>query len=164
MRAAGRLVTRTTMMAILLGVLAVGNIAAALDSLPQFQDAEKQQLYDRLVRELRCLVCQNQNLMDSNADLATDLRRKTHEMVGQGQEYGQIVDFMVNRYGNFVLYRPPVNPATFALWALPFACLALVALLVARHFRRQATASEAALSNSSLQQANRLLGESDPES
>ncbi len=164
MHAARQFVPKIKMLVILLGMLTVAHAAVALDSLPQFQDSEKQQLYDQLIRELRCLVCQNQNLMDSNADLATDLRRKTHEMVGQGQEYDQIVDFMVNRYGNFVLYRPPVNPATFALWGLPFACLVLVALIVAHYFRRQATASEVILSTESLHQANRLLGESDPES
>lgn len=148
---------------ILLGSIVSFQVALAQAPLPEFQDAEKQVIYDRLIRELRCLVCQNQNLMDSNAELAADLRKKTHEMVQQGLDYPQVVDFMVNRYGNFVLYRPPVNPATFALWGLPFAGLVLVVFLVTRYIRRQAAMSRAALTDEALQRANQLLDDSDSE-
>jgi cytochrome c-type biogenesis protein CcmH len=73
----------------------------------------------RLAAELRCLVCQNQTIADSHADLATDLRRQIREMLEAGKTDQEVLDFMTQRYGDFVLYRPPVKPTTALLWAGP---------------------------------------------
>jgi len=78
-----------------------------------------------LAEELRCLVCQNQTIADSNAELAVDLRRQIREQIAQGRNDAQIIDYMVQRYGDFVLYRPPLRATTALLWAGPFILLAL---------------------------------------
>lgn len=93
-----------------------------------FGSPAKEALYKELIQELRCLVCQNQNLADSNAELAGDLRTETHEMVEAGKSRDEIVDYMVARYGDFVLYRPPVNTTTAMLWGGPF-LLVLIGLI-----------------------------------
>ena len=80
-------------------------------------ELEKQML--GIAAELRCLVCQNQTIADSNAELAVDLRKQVMDMLRQGQSQQQILDYMTARYGDFVLYRPPMNPATFLLWFGP---------------------------------------------
>ena len=97
--------------------------------------------YRGLVEELRCLVCQNQTIADSNAGLARDLRNKVDEMLREGQSDEEILSYMVRRYGNFVRYRPPFDPATVLLWVGPFvlAGAALVMLLV--RIRRRAPVS-----------------------
>lgn len=77
----------------------------------------------RLAGELRCLVCQNQTIADSHAPLAEDLRRQVREMIARGETDAQIIDFMTQRYGDFVLYRPPLKGSTVALWFGPFALL-----------------------------------------
>ncbi len=91
----------------------------------QFKSAEQEQTYQALIKELRCLVCQNQNLADSNADLAKDLRSKTYQMVIAGKSRKQIVAFMTERYGDFVMYRPPIKATTVLLWFGPFVFLIL---------------------------------------
>ncbi len=107
----------------------------------QFATPKQEQLYQQLIQELRCLVCQNQNLADSNADLAKDLRGKTYEMVVANKTHGEIAEFMVARYGDFVLYRPPVNSATALLWFGPFALLALALGFVLLRLKRQGAAN-----------------------
>lgn len=91
---------------------------AAVEPL-QFASPQDEARYRTLTEELRCLVCQNQNLADSNADLAKDLRRETYKMVNEGKSNPEIVEFMVDRYGDFVLYRPPVKSTTLLLWFGP---------------------------------------------
>ena len=86
----------------------------------EFDTPDQEAAYKEMVNELRCLVCQNQNIADSNAELAQDLKRKTYEMVMQGKAKNEIADFMVQRYGDFVLYRPPVSNTTLLLWSGPF--------------------------------------------
>lgn len=100
---------------LLLPVLGLASIEAY-----RFDDPEKEANYRVLIAELRCLVCQNQNLADSNAELAQDLRRQTYEMVQSGSSNEEVVTYMVQRYGDFVLYRPPLKPSTALLWAGPF--------------------------------------------
>ena len=97
---------------------------ASLEML-SFANPQQETRYKKIIAELRCLVCQNQNLADSNADLAQDLRKKTHAMILAGQTNAQIIDFMVARYGDFVRYRPPFNPSTALLWISPALLLAL---------------------------------------
>ena len=92
-------------------------------------DPELDARYQALIREVRCLVCQNQTIADSNADLASDLRREIREMVVAGASDAEIADFLVARYGDFVLYRPPLQPNTWALWGGP-AAMVLIGLIV----------------------------------
>jgi cytochrome c-type biogenesis protein CcmH len=95
-----------------------------------FEDAAQEARYNDLTLELRCLVCQNQNLADSDAPLAQDLRREIYEMMMAGQTDEQIKTFMVERYGDFVLYRPPMQGNTIALWVLPIVLLLFGAVIV----------------------------------
>lgn len=108
-----------------------------------FKTPQQEQLYTQLINELRCLVCQNQNLADSNAALALDLRQKTYEMVSSGASRDEIVDFMVSRYGEFVLYRPPVQQNTLLLWLGPglflLVGIGVAARIVLRNSKRDAT-------------------------
>ncbi len=96
-----------------------------------FDSAAQEARYNNLTLELRCLVCQNQNLADSDAPLAQDLRREIYDMMVAGQTDEQIKTFMVDRYGDFVLYRPPVQGNTLALWVLPVLLLVFGAVIVA---------------------------------
>jgi cytochrome c-type biogenesis protein CcmH len=89
-----------------------------------------------LASELRCLVCQNQTLADSNAELAVDMRNRIREEIARGASDDEVVDLMVSRYGDFVLYRPPLKATTWLLWAGPFLLLALGAWLLVRRLRR----------------------------
>ena len=88
-----------------------------------------------IAAELRCLVCQNQSIAESNADLAVDLRRQIREQLKEGRSERDVLDFMVQRYGDFVLYRPPLKASTFLLWGGPFLLLVLGIFLLARKIR-----------------------------
>lgn len=85
----------------------------------QFATPELESRYQTLTEELRCLVCQNQNIADSHAELAQDLRRKVYEKLNAGESNEQIITYMTERYGDFVLYRPPFNARTWILWLTP---------------------------------------------
>jgi cytochrome c-type biogenesis protein CcmH len=109
-----------------------------------FEDAAQEQRFNDLTLELRCLVCQNQNLADSDAPLAQDLRREIYDMMVAGQTNEQIKAFMVDRYGDFVLYRPPVQGNTLALWTLPILLLfggAVVVFFTVRNRNRKLAAA-----------------------
>lgn len=93
--------------------------AAAIDTGQAFDDPAQQQRYEQLIRELRCLVCQNQSIADSNATLASDLRREVRDMIQAGSSDDEIRTFMTERYGDFVLYEPPMAPRTWLLWLAP---------------------------------------------
>jgi cytochrome c-type biogenesis protein CcmH len=113
-------------------------------------DAAGQARLKALSEELRCLVCQNQTLADSHADLAIDLRNQVHELIAAGQTDAQIRAYMVERYGDFVLYKPPVQGNTALLWGGPFALLAvggLVWTLVQRRSRLAAAPASVAPSD-----------------
>ena len=108
--------------------------------------------------ELRCLVCQNQTIADSHADLAVDLRNQVRTKLAAGESERQIKDFMVERYGDFVLYRPPLKATTVLLWVGPFALLALAAFALWRAIRQRAQRlASAAPSDAELARARRLL-------
>ncbi|MCW9048629.1 MAG: cytochrome c-type biogenesis protein CcmH [Gammaproteobacteria bacterium] len=102
-----------------------------------FATPQMEKDYNVLVQELRCLVCQNQNLADSNAELAQDMRLRVYKMLSEGNSKDEIVDFMVLRYGDFVMYRPPVKKSTLVLWYSPLIFLAVAALVVVSYLRRQ---------------------------
>ena len=111
-----------------------------------------------LADELRCLVCQNQTLAESNAPLAVDLRNQIREQLAKGASEGEVREFMVARYGDFVRYRPPLKASTLLLWFGPFLLLATgIALLVRAVRRRRAAASPAPLSEEERARAARLL-------
>jgi len=108
--------------------------------------------------ELRCLVCQNQTLADSNAELAVDLRNVIREQLSNGASERDVRDFMVARYGDFVLYRPPLKASTLALWAGPFVLLAAGLALLVRRLRRRPPEPQA-LSEAERARAAELLRE-----
>jgi len=109
--------------------LLFSGLAAAKEPLV-FTDPEQEARYQHLTTELRCLVCQNQNLADSDAELAQDLRSEIYEMLQAGQTNDQIKTFLVDRYGDFVLYRPPLQSNTIALWAMPVSLLVIGGLVL----------------------------------
>ena len=100
-----------------------------------FETEAQRELYQTLIQELRCPKCQNQNLADSNAPVASDMREKVYEMMQSGSSDEQIVDYMVDRYGDFVHYTPPVKSKTIFLWAAP-AVVFVIGLLVLVMIRR----------------------------
>ncbi|WP_020681730.1 cytochrome c-type biogenesis protein [Marinobacterium rhizophilum] len=118
---------------------------AAIDSF-EFRDDEARERFQHLTAELRCPKCQNQNIADSNSPIAQDLRTEIHRMVQQGDSDQDIIDFMVARYGEFVLYRPRVTAQTLALWYGPFVLLAIgaVVVLVMTRRRKRAGSSDGA--------------------
>ena len=108
-------------------LLVLSSPAPAVIESYEFSDPAQETRYQNMIAQLRCLVCQNQNLADSNADLAKDLRARTYQMISDGATDDEITEFMTARYGDFVLYRPPLRLRTALLWLGPFAIL-LVAL------------------------------------
>ena len=123
-----------------------------------FSQQKDEKLEDRvtaLSTELRCLVCQNQTLADSNAPLAVDLRNTIREQLAKGASEREVVDFMTARYGDFVLYRPPFKAATALLWAGPFLLLAFGVVLLVRRIRKRP--EEPALADEERARAARLL-------
>lgn len=113
-----------------------------------------------IAEELRCLVCQNQTIADSHAELAVDLKNQVREMLQKGQSEAQIKEYMVQRYGDFVLYRPAVKNNTWMLWLGPFVLLvgALIFLIVKLKKRNSRLASEQGLSAAAQRRADQLLG------
>ena len=122
-----------------------------------FSSPEHEERYRSLVDELRCLVCQNQNIAESNADLATDLRREVYRMVEAGQTAGEVAAFMVARYGDFVLYRPPLKGGTLMLWAGPFVLAAFGLTVLAIHLRRRRRMPAAALDAGERERVRRIF-------
>ena len=111
--------------------------AQAKEALPLDADPALEARVMLVAEELRCLVCQNETLAASQADLAVDLRKQIRAQLKEGRTQAQIIDFMVQRYGEFVRYRPPFNPTTALLWAGPFVLLVLAAFVLATNIRRR---------------------------
>ncbi|MCB1866881.1 MAG: cytochrome c-type biogenesis protein CcmH [Chromatiales bacterium] len=132
--------------------------------LRDFGSKADEERYKDLIAELRCMVCQNQSLADSDAPLAKDLRDEVYEMFSAGQSNVEITDFLVARYGDFVLYRPPVKSETIVLWAGPFVLLLVVVIGVAIYLRRRTPVTNiAALSDDERERLNRALNDTDRE-
>ena len=104
---------------LLLMLWLVSQAASAEIEIYDFKDPLLEQRYQTLTEQLRCLVCQNQNIADSHAELAQDLRRKVYELLNSGNNDDQIIRYMTDRYGDFVLYRPPLKLKTLLLWLTP---------------------------------------------
>lgn len=122
-----------------------------------FDNPDQEQRFLQLTKELRCLVCQNQSLGDSKAGLADDLRKEVFRLLKEGASDPEIVDFLVKRYGEFVLYKPQVKPATYALWYGPAALLMIGALTLFILIRRRAKAVVIAPSGPQAEQVRRFL-------
>lgn len=127
----------------------------------EFENPALLKRYQSLIAELRCLVCQNQNLADSDADLAKDLRRKTEEMLKAGQSDEEILGYMRERYGDFVLYSPPLNATTSFLWIGPFILLAIALISVFTFVKRKQTntLSTQTENNTGLARVRKLLND-----
>jgi cytochrome c-type biogenesis protein CcmH len=125
----------------------------------EFASPEQEARYKHLIQELRCTVCQNQNIAESNAELAEDLRRKTYELLQEGLSDEQILGYMAERYGNFVLYRPPLTAGTLLLWIGPFLVAAFGGFLLLRvlHSRRADRGPAQRVPEAKLHQAEALL-------
>jgi cytochrome c-type biogenesis protein CcmH len=108
-----------------------------------FETKEQEERFKQLALELRCTVCQNQNLADSDATLAHDLRRKVHEMLMAGKTDEEIKQYMVERYGDFVLYRPPVQKNTYLLWVAPLVLLLIGALILRSSIKKRSALFDA---------------------
>lgn len=130
----------------------------AKDARPIAEDPVLEERVMKLSRELRCLVCQNETLADSRADLAEDLRNEIREQMRAGKTDQEIIQFLTARYGKFVLYRPPVDPTTYLLWFGPFVLLATGLWLLFRYVRQRGGAiAEAPLSPEERRRADALL-------
>jgi len=124
----------------------------------KFEDPAQEAIYKELISELRCLVCQNQNIADSNAELAQDMRAKTYDLVRQGMSKAEVGDFMAERYGDFVLYKPPFNAKTAVLWVGPFLIFVVAIWLMLRTIRaRRAENETATIAEEQLSEAASLL-------
>ena len=119
------------------------NIASAKDAAPLADDPVTEQRLIAISEEMRCLVCQNESLAGSRSDLANDLRREIRILIVEGKTDEQIRNFMVDRYGDFVLYRPPVKPITWLLWIGPFIILlaGIIGLMIYLRRRNQSVPS-----------------------
>lgn len=132
--------------------------AVAKEAAPMAADPELEKKVNEIAAELRCLVCQNQTIADSHAELAIDLKNQVREMVRQGKTRDDVVDYMVQRYGDFVRYRPPVKPTTYLLWVGPF--LLLIGgfiLLIMNLKKRRALVTDTPLSEEEHQKLESLL-------
>ena len=143
------------MTALLLAACATSALAS--EAQPAAVDVALEKRVTALSSELRCLVCQNQTIADSNAPLAVDLRNQVREKLASGMSEGDIIDFMVARYGDFVLYRPPVKAATVLLWFGPPLLLLVGLWLFARTVLRRRATAAAPLSAEEQARARALL-------
>ena len=141
-------------------ILLFPSLAVAGEATPLAENPQIEARLKVLAVELRCLVCQNQTLADSNAPLAEDLRREVREMIAKNMSDKEIIDFLVTRYGDFVLYRPPLKTTTTLLWVGPFLLLigGAIALVMALR-RRQKKLSDVALSEAERNRVAQLLSE-----
>lgn len=112
--------------------------ARAIDTGVAFEDPELQARYETIISEVRCLMCQNESIKDSNAFLAADLRREIRRMIEEGKTDAEIKDFLVDRYGEFALYRPPASGKTLLVWIAPFLLLLGGVLVLVNVLRRRA--------------------------
>ena len=144
--------------------VSVVNPALAKEAAPLAQDEAVEKRMVAISSELRCLVCQNESLSASNAELAHDLRREIRSQITAGKSDGEIREFMVSRYGDFVLYRPPLKGSTLLLWFGPLLLLLVALVAMIRYLRWRASAPEATpLTDAQRRQADRLLDSGDRE-
>ncbi|WP_429013733.1 cytochrome c-type biogenesis protein [Aeromonas veronii] len=142
---------------LLLGWVVQAPAMAAID-VYTFDNDNQEQVFRKLTKELRCPKCQNQDIADSNAGLAKDLRDKTYQMVREGKDKEEIVDYMVARYGNFILYNPPLMASTLILWLGPLLVILIGGAVVVMRSRRP-PAVKIQLDNALSEEEQRRLAE-----
>lgn len=149
---------RKGFLSFLLGLLLASGQAWAVIEAYEFDNEEARARYNQLTAELRCPKCQNQNIADSNAPIAQDLRREVHRLISQGASDEEVVDHMVERYGEFVIYRPRFSASTFVLWFGPL-IIGIIGLLVIVGMVRASTKKkqEAVLSGDERHKLSQLL-------
>ena len=136
-------------------------VAAPIETF-KFDSPETEKVFRTLSEEIRCLVCQNQNIAESNADLAKDLRLEIYTMLSKGKTEDEIVEFMVDRYGDYVLYRPPFKPVTWLLWFGPAIIFVIGLIFVVRFMKSQSMSRvEEGLSEEDLERIKNLHAEQD---
>ena len=141
----------------ILFILTVSLLANSLGAESTAVSPEYENRYHDLLNELRCLVCQNQTIAESDADLAKDLRIEVKKMLEDGATDTDIIDFMVNRYGDFVLYKPLVKPKTYLLWFGPFVILLIVLIFLFVVIKKQSVAKEVKLSSEEQEKLDSVL-------
>lgn len=147
------------LMVAIVGLGFVAN-AAAKEAVPMAKDPELEAKVNEIAHELRCLVCQNQTIADSHAPLAVDLKDQVREMVKKGASRDDVVDYMVERYGDFVRYRPPVKPTTYLLWIGPFILMVLGLFLLTYNLKkRKKIVKDAPLNEEEHQKLKSILNE-----
>ena len=127
----------------LLLILLVSTFSVMAIDIHEFDTEEQRQDYKQRTEELRCLVCQNQNIADSDAGLAKDLRNEVAKLIKQGQNQVQITDYLVQRYGEFVTYNPPMGTDTIVLWVMPLLVLIIAIFVLIRSIRNNSKLSGA---------------------
>jgi cytochrome c-type biogenesis protein CcmH len=125
-----------------------------------FENPGQDENFRAIIEEMRCLVCQNESLAGSNAELAVDLRNEIYDMMKGGQSKAEIIDFMVARYGDFVLYSPPVKPSTYPIWFGPLIVFLIGGVVLFRIIRRKNQSRETELSDAEQQRLKQLLNQS----
>lgn len=123
----------------------------------KFDNPKQGEEFRSLIEQMRCLVCQNESLAGSNADLAEDLRQEIYEMMQAGKSKDEVVKFMVARYGDFVLYDPPVKPSTYPIWFGPLLIFLIGAFVLYRNLKKKSRSQESELSEAERQRLDRLL-------
>ena len=143
---------------VLLGALLAWGVAPAYTLQEfSFDNPAQERDFRDLTGKLRCLVCQNESLAASQSDLAQDLRKEVYAMMRDGKTKGEITTFLVDRYGDFVLYEPPVKPSTYLLWFGPFLLVGIGGFLLLRALRRQGSAPDPTLSADEQARIERLI-------
>ena len=144
---------------IILSLLVSMSMLEAAVEIKKFQKPEHEHRYKHLINEFRCVVCQNQNIADSNAALAKDLRKQVFRMIDAGKNDDEIMEFMVVRYGDFVLYRPQFNSMTFLLWVGPFIIFVIGLYFLISFIRQRKKMTVTELSNKDKEKLKKLLNE-----
>jgi cytochrome c-type biogenesis protein CcmH len=133
-------------------LLAISGFAHAVKEVELLQTEDEERFHE-LANELRCMVCQNQTIADSNAELARDFRNQVKEKINAGESNEQIREYMVSRYGDYILYRPPFNMATALLWGGPFLLILVGIVIIARLLKRRPQKDDSAAGVDAQQQA-----------
>lgn len=137
------------------------NVVHARVEFRQFDQAELEARYNVLIDELRCLVCQNQNLKGSNSELAKDMRDKVYQMITAGKTNQEIIDFMVARYGDFVLYKPPFKSITLLLWLGPLLFFVIAMIVLFRIVKQRNQKISVEMTDEEHQRAQEILNKDD---
>ncbi len=154
------MIARTVALLMLL-IVSTGGHAQSVFAEYEFETDAQHKDFKSLTAQLRCLVCQNQNIADSNAPLAQDLRREIHEMLTRGESKKDVIDFMVQRYGEFVLYKPVMSLKTLALWFGPLLFFIIGVLVLWRLTKKQNTSAVDGPDRHAMAQARQLLDGAD---